>query len=322
MPARTPRFNAFLLPKLPLLPLLLLSAAALSQVNDGLSSEEVEHRRNNAADTPGTGPFPATKVVEAGLPDQVVYRPENLEALGETKLGIYAFGNGSCTDDAGHSRFHPLEIASHGYLAIVPGEIYTGPDAIERPATDADRTEPATTPAYLKAAIDWALAENSRLESPYYDLIDPEMIAVSGFSCGGIQALINAGDERVSTVVIMNSGLYIGRPTTMTGLSTDKNVLQEIHTPIIYILGGETDIAYENGMDDYARINHVPAAVANINKGHGGTYWEENGGPAAQVAVNWLQWQLRGDQEAARMFVGEHCGLCEDPQWQYEKKGF
>lgn len=301
---------------------LILPALTFAQMNNGLSSEEVEALRNNATDTPGTGPFPATKVVEAGLHDQVVYRPADLGALGGTKLGIYAFGNGSCTDDAAHSRFHPLEVASHGYLAIVPGEIYTGADAIERPASDADRTTPASTPAYLKAAIDWALAENARPGSPYYGLIDPEMIAVSGFSCGGIQALINAGDERVSTVVIMNSGLYIGRPTTMTGLSTDKNVLQEIHTPIIYILGGETDIAYENGMDDYANINHVPAAVANIHKGHGGTYWEPNGGPAAQVAVNWLEWQLRGDQEAARMFVGEHCGLCEDPAWTYQKKGF
>ena len=25
----------------------------------------------------------------------------------------------------------------------------------------------------------------------------------------------------------------------------------------------------------------------------------------------WLAWQLRGDQEAGRLFTGENCGLCE-----------
>ena len=48
------------------------------------------------------------------------------------------------------------------------------------------------------------------------------------------------------------------------------------------MLGGPTDIAYANGMDDYEKIDHVPIAVANIDKGHGGTYWEPNGGAAAK----------------------------------------
>jgi len=83
-----------------------------------------------------------------------------------------------------------------------------------------------------------------------------------------------------------------------------KDALLKLHTPVIYILGGETDIAYVNGMDDYAHIDHLPVAVANLPVGHGGTYMEENGGRAAQVAVNWLQWQLRGDSSAARTLLG------------------
>jgi hypothetical protein len=87
------------------------------------------------------------------------------------------------------------------------------------------------------------------------------------------------------------------------------------------VLGGPTDIAYANGMDDFARISHVPVAVANIDKGHGGTYWEPNGGAAARVVVSWLDWQLRGDKDARDVFVGEHCGLCSDPNWQFQSKG-
>jgi hypothetical protein len=68
-------------------------------------------------------------------------------------------------------------------------------------------------------------------------------------------------------------------------------------------------------MDDFERIAHVPAAVANLSVGHGGTFRQPNGGPAASVAVSWLDWQLRGDAEAARRFVGDDCGLCRDASW-------
>jgi hypothetical protein len=145
---------------------------------------------------------------------------------------------------------------------------------------------------------------------------------VSGFSCGGLQALFNARDPRVGTVVMMNSGLFVDGPTNMAGMSGDKKLLETLHTPILYVLGGESDIAYAAGMDDYARITRVPAAVANIDKGHGGTYWEPNGGAAAQVVVKWLDWQLRGDAAAGRMFTGKDCGLCRDPAWRLQTKGF
>jgi hypothetical protein len=74
-------------------------------------------------------------------------------------------------------------------------------------------------------------------------------------------------------------------------------------------------------MHDYETIDHVPVAVANIDKGHGGTYWEPNGGAAAEVVIDWLDWQLRGNVEASGAFVGPSCGLCRDPKWEYQSKG-
>lgn len=285
--------------------------------------DAVEALRNSLPDTPGTGRFPALKETDARLPGQVIFRPADLAALGNTRLGVYAFGNGACTDDAAHTRLHLLEIASHGYLVIVPGAFYTGPGAIARPANlpPAGPNAVLTTHAQLKEAITWALAENTRAGSRYFGKIDPEAIAVSGFSCGGLQALLNARDPRVGTVVMMNSGLFVDGPTTMAGMTADKSLLDTVHTPILYVLGGETDIAYAAGMDDFARITHVPAAVANIDKGHGGTYWEPNGGPAAQVVVKWLDWQLRGDETAGRMFKGSNCGLCRDAAWTLKTRG-
>jgi hypothetical protein len=279
---------------------------------------------NAIQDTPGTGPFPAIKETDAGLPDQVIYPPADLAAVPEGTLGVYAFGNGACSDDGASARLHLLEIASHGYIAIAPGRIYNGPGAETRPdgAPVNPATDSPTRPEQLREAIDWALAENAREGSPYFGKIDPEAIAVSGFSCGGLQALVNAHDARVATAVIMNSGVINEGVTRMGGMETTKDILNDLHFPTLYVLGGPTDIAYANGMDDFARIAHVPVAVANIDKGHGGTYWEANGGAAAELVVNWLEWRLRGDEDAGAQFTGEACGLCTNPDWTYEAKGF
>jgi hypothetical protein len=99
-----------------------------------------------------------------------------------------------------------------------------------------------------------------------------------------------------------------------------KDILKGLHTPVIYILGGPTDIAYTNGMDDFKRIDQVPAVVVNLDVGHGGTFIEPNGGRAATVAVNWLDWQFKGDAKAAKQFTGKDCGLCKDPAWKVERK--
>jgi hypothetical protein len=281
---------------------------------------------NKRPDTPGTGRFPAMKEEVASLPRHVVYRPKDLAALGSTKLGVVAWGNGGCSDDGASSRFHLLEIASHGYLVIASGQILSGPGAPPREprpaAPQGQLPPPRTNVSDLTDAVDWALAENTRAGSPYFSRIDSAQIAYSGWSCGGVQALQVANDPRVKTLVIHNSGVLNNGPTTMTGVSVGKEVLQTLHTPVIYIEGGPADIAYENGMDDFKRITHVPAAMANLPVGHGGTFNEPNGGAAASVAVSWLNWQLRGDAQSAKRFVGEDCGLCKDAQWSLQRKQF
>ena len=287
---------------------------------------------NKRPDTPGTGRFPAMKEEVSSLPRHVVYRPKDIAGLGNTRLGVVAWGNGGCSEDGASSRFHLLEIASHGYLVIASGRILSGPGAPPReprpqatqgqPAARGQLPAPRTQVSDLTDAVDWALAENTRAGSPYFGRIDPAQVAYSGWSCGGVQALQVAKDPRVKTLVIHNSGILNSGPTNMTGISVGKEVLQTLHTPVIYIEGGPKDIAYENGMDDFKRITHVPAAMANLPVGHGGTFNEPNGGAAASVAVSWLNWQLRGDTQSAKRFVGEDCGLCKDAQWSLERKQF
>ena len=83
-----------------------------------------------------------------------------------------------------------------------------------------------------------------------------------------------------------------------------------------YISGDESDIAYVNANDDAVRISQVPVFRAYAKGvGHSGTYREPNGGEFARVAVAWLDFQLKGNRQAAKWFRGAECRLCRDPHW-------
>ena len=209
---------------------------------------------NNRPDTPGTGRFPAIKEEVASLPAHVVYRPKNLAALGAMKLGVVAWGNGGCSDDGASSRLHLLEIASHGYLVIASGRILSGPGAPAREprprGTAGQILPPRTKASDLTDAIDWALAENKRSGSPYFGRIDPALVAFSGWSCGGLQALQVGKDPRVKTMVLQNTGVLNDGSSAIPGMDVRKDVLTTLHTPTIYILGGPKTSRIANGMDD------------------------------------------------------------------------
>jgi len=302
-------------------------SAQPSQTDAQRAQEAAERARHDRMpDTAGTGKYPAMKEEAASLPNHVLYRPKNLSGLGGTKLGVYLFGNGACVDDGASSRLHLLEVASHGYLAIAPGRILSGPGAKGAPPP-----APSSQPAQLNvkssykdllSAIDWATAQNADAKSPYYQRIDTGAIVASGYSCGGAQAMRVAADPRVKTLVMMNSGLFKdGESAAIPEMDVRKAALKSLHTPVLYVIGGETDVAYANSQDDFSRIDQVPVFVANLKGvGHGGTYWEPNGGKAASTVVAWLDWQLRGDARAKKTFVGTDCGLCKDPAWVVQKK--
>lgn len=277
-----------------------------------------------APDTPSSGPYPAIKEQVAGLPGYVVYRPRDLQQVGERQLGVYVFGNGGCEGDGASARMHLLEVASHGFVAIAPGGIHSGPGATPRPPKPQrnldEGFQPDTPATVLDRALDWALAENTRADSALRGKIDPAQVAASGYSCGGLQALHTARDPRVKTVVMMYSGLFPDGSPRLAGMALPKASLANLRGSVLYVLGGPDDIAYQNGMDDYARISHIPAAVVNLPVGHGGTFSQHNGGMGAAVAVDWLKWQLRGDRAAGKQFSGADCGYCKRDGVQLQGK--
>lgn len=262
----------------------------------------------------GTGPYKAVMASDNALATHTVFRPKDLSAFSDKmKLPIVAWGNGACANSPWEHVNFLSEMASHGFLVIAIGPM---PAEGQRGGVGGPTKSPM-----LLAAINWAIAQNGEKSSCYYTKLDTNKISVAGMSCGGLQALEVAPDTRISTAMICNSGILGDAGRGMPGMpKLTKEHLAKLRTPVLYILGGEKDIAYNNGMDDFKRINHVPAFAANLNVGHGGTYSKPHGGEFARVATAWLKWQLKDDQEAAKMFVGDPCGLANVQGWKVEKK--
>lgn len=259
----------------------------------------------------GTGAYSAIMCTDASLTTHTIFRPKDLSAFGKKeKLPIIAWGNGACANSPWEHINFLSEVASHGFLVIAIGPM----------PQEGQRGGGRSTSSQLIDAIDWAISQNNNKDSELYGKIDISKIAVSGMSCGGLQTLETAPDPRITTAIICNSGI-IGDGGGMPGMpGLKKDHLEKLHTPTLYLLGGETDIAYKNGMDDFSRINHVPVFVANMDVGHGGTYSQPHGGEFAKVATAWYKWQLKGDKDAGKMFTGNPCELSKSTVWTVEKK--
>lgn len=265
----------------------------------------------------GSGPYPALLEVDLALPNATIYRPAILGRLGRRKLGVLIWGNGGCSNDGASARAHLAQIASHGYLVIAPGRPLTGPaTAPGAPAPELMKT----TIQDLRSALDWVLAENDREGSPYFGLIDPKAAAVAGHSCGGMQAILLADDRRIQTAIVHNSGIFPLLPDNPPLVMHDER-LKGLRHSVLFVLGGQSDIAWKFGKESFGRIGAIPAVLASRELGHGGTFSQPHGGEVAKIAVDWLEWQLRSSKDAAATFVGADCGLCRDQAWTIEKKG-
>jgi dienelactone hydrolase len=284
-----------------------------------------------APDTPtGTGPFKAIMATDPGAPEFVIYHPANLAALGARTLPIVVWGNGSCSYIGNRFRYFLTEIASHGYLAVAGGPM--GPKERETITMASNNPTPAVaaqlpaapqpprglpgdppqsrvTVDLLKHGISWAMAENSRKGSRFFGKLDTNAVAVMGQSCGAGLAANFGDDPRVKTV-----GVWMG---------SNVDARARLRVPVLYISGNETyDVAYPRARADFDAISGVPIFYAwRDGLAHLGTFRQQNGGELGRIAVAWLDWQLRRDPQAARMFKGADCTLCRDATWHVQKKG-
>ncbi len=260
--------------------------------------------KNANSNVSGTGPHKVTVETNSGsgINQGTIFRPSDLG--GSEKYPIFAWGEGGCSENGLSNSAAMAEIASHGYFVIADG---TPNGASSRSMNSSD---PGSMGAPLLAYIAWAIAENDKPCSAYYQALDTTKVATNGFSCGGLMAEGTAPDSRITTWGLNSSGL----------LSANDAYLKKVHTPVLIVLGGSSDIAYQNGERDYQTIsaNGIPIMLFSKDLGHGGDLFSSHGGDFTKIDLAWLNWQLKGDTTATGkgLLVGAGCSYCSNSAWE------
>ena len=255
----------------------------------------------------GSGPHKVTVETnaDAGIQEGTIYRPTDLG--GAEKYPIFVWGNGACSQDGLSNTAAMAEIASHGYFVVADG----------KPMGSGGRSQTSNWAAMgkpLLAYVTWAIAENGKSCSAYHDSLDTTKIASNGFSCGGLMSEGTAGDPRMTSVGVTSSGLT----------SADQAFYKTVHTPMLIILGGTSDIAYQNGERDYDSISPLgfPIMLFSKNIGHGGDLGSAHGGDFTKINLAWLNWRLKGDEGATGkgVLIGASCTYCTNSAWEVKSK--
>lgn len=276
----------------------------------------VQAQNSRIVEEGGTGPYKAIMMEEPTLTTHTIFRPQDLSKFGKKNLlPVLVWGNGGCANSpSGHINFLN-EVASQGFLIVAIGPSNYQQQEAPRPGQTGDVPRMGQGGG-MPGGMGGFGGGMPRMGGMGGGM--PQMGGgMGGMSCGGLQALHMSADERIKTIMVMNSGFF------GTDESEDKASLAKMkQKSVIWILGGSTDIAWENGNDDFKRMSgSMPACLVSLDGiGHGGTYMQPNGGDYAKVAGAWLKWWLKGDKEASTMFTGNEPGVGKMEGWMIERK--
>ena len=266
----------------------------------GASSGTCTASQSTGKNVSGTGPHKV--VIEtnsaSGIKCGTIYRPQD---LGTEKYPIFVWGEGGCSQDGLSNQAAMGEIASWGYFVVADGT----------PGSSGACSGGQDGKAFLDY-ITWAIAENDKSCSAYYQSIETTKIAADGFSCGGLMSENVSGDPRFTAIGFTSSGL----------MSPNDALYDKIHTPFKIMNGGSSDIAHDNGARDYDEISSRNIPIIYFSKqsaGHGGDLSQARG-DFNLVNLAWLNWQLKGDEGATGkgFLIGSTCKFCMASGWDFK----
>lgn len=229
-----------------------------------------------------------------------VYYPEELEDASKTYPVIFSL-NG--TGIAGSKYISVFEhFASWGFILIGNEDPSTGF------GTTADKM------------YDFLVSQNDDPSSPLYNKVDFENIGLIGHSQGG------AGVFSALSIVESSDKYKAGVALSPTHEETAHALtwmydLKSIEVPILMMAGTETDfetqmvIPIEKMIEMFDKLASDTKVMAR-RKGadHGQMLYSTNG-----YANAWFMWQLQGDTEAAKAFIGDEPELLKNNLYQDQK---
>jgi hypothetical protein len=210
-----------------------------------------------------------------------IFRPACMKD-GE-KYPVITWANGTCGLTHGYAVLLGT-IASHGFIIV---------------ASNSTWTNTAPTDSVQERALDYAASVNDDSGNPLYHRLDLDKVGAMGHSQGAAATIKAAKDPRVKSVIFWNIGVTNEKP--FLNVSADHDV----NTPTLSAIQTSTEGATQPGAWVYF---HQVLATGGGSTGH--LVLMEQPDRVWQMAVAWWQWQLNGDENSKKMFVGSDCGLC------------
>lgn len=251
---------------------------------------------------------PITTETSADLPGYNIYRPADIKA--GAPLPIIAWANGGCVRRDATWTTILERWAGAGFFVIAVTSL-----------PDADPAAPGRfTVEEQAAAIDWAIKENGTSGSPYANRLDVNRIVAAGNSCGGMTSLALASrDSRVKSVYVL-SGSSLGPNTTKDAAG---ELMSKVSAPVLFIVGGEEDIARKPSNLDYSLLRDgIAAMVVSRSSGDHRTVSTDPAiqSDAADMGVNWFRATLQNDKDAIKTLRTKICEKCDPGTWSAESK--
>jgi hypothetical protein len=215
-----------------------------------------------------------------------IFRPACMKD-GE-KYPVITWGNGTCGQSGGYSSLN-VTVASYGFVVISANSRFTGDGGNE-----------------MLKALDLAKSLNEDPKSIYFGKLDLDHIGAMGHSQGGGATATAAMDPRVKSAIIWNAGTSAVKP--FLTISGERDITGFTAQSM------QTAVAGEAQPGAWLFYHQVLETGGNVT-GH--LTLMEQPERVVDPAVAWWKYQLLGDAEAKKMFVGDSCGLCNSKD-QYE----
>jgi dienelactone hydrolase len=229
-----------------------------------------------------------------------VFLPQGVQNA--ERFPLLTWGNGTLCSPTLYDELMNF-IVSYGYVVV------------------ATNTSNAGSGSEMLKAVDWALAQNDKADSPLHGLIDPDKIGAFGHSQGGEGAVNTGSDPRIRALAPLSAGPM--------GSGEGK-----IQCPTFYTLTANDVVTPDSYRASYDGTK-APSVYGVTTGGDHMEYCDKaqdiglpgltsNDALMTRSAISaWFDWQLKGKQQNAPLFIGTGCGYCKDSNWKsFESKGF
>ena len=165
--------------------------------------------------------------------------------------------------------------------------------------------------------LNYMLTQNEDPGSVFYHKIDTDNIGITGFSQGGaavFNALTKFEEAKYFKSAAPLSPVQEAGSHTMTDYGYD---ITGVKCPVLLLAGTEGDfevktvIPPEEMFNMYDRLSVPKAMARRIGMDHDHMMHSAGG-----YVIAWFRWQLMGDEEAAKAFVGETPELLSNALYQ------